>query len=293
MKRRAFTLIELLVVIAIIGLLLAIVIPALNKAKEVARELICKTNIRNYALVGRLYLEDNDNHFPFPWCIIYWRPREFFSDAEYGHHWHCGEHWPDESPGQLWPYLENRKVNVCPVFDVMARSGRADGHQTLTECNGIPMQPQFTYSMNCYLGRGQFDALAATGVGRYGPVYPGNVRKLSDVTRAPAQVGYFGEESMWRILRQDNTPLNSAAFNDNVLLVQTNPSDPDGFSVPSGQDPTPYLDCLASFHKTNDPGRMFGRSNVAYLDGHVDMAYPIDSFHEMWPHKGYWKMSDK
>ncbi len=286
MKRRAFTLIELLVVIAIIGLLLAIVIPALNKAKEVARELICKTNIRNYALVGALYLEDNDNKFPYPWCIIYWSPGEFFK-TDYRCHWHNARHHPDEAPGHLWPYLENKKVNVCPVFDVMARSGRAATHETPSQCNGIAMEPQFTYSMNAFLGRDQYGVVPGS------PQYPGHVRRLSDVTRTPAQVGYFGEESMWQILRQDKTPLNSAPFNDNVLLVQTNPSDPDGFSVPSGQDPTPYLDCLASFHKTNDPGRMFGRSNVAYLDGHVDMAYPIDSFHEMWPHKGYWKMSDK
>ena len=70
-RRRGFTLIELLVVVAIIGILLAIVIPALTKAKEIARELICKTNIRQYGLVGTLYLEDNDFKFPWPWYCIY------------------------------------------------------------------------------------------------------------------------------------------------------------------------------------------------------------------------------
>jgi prepilin-type N-terminal cleavage/methylation domain-containing protein/prepilin-type processing-associated H-X9-DG protein len=290
MKRRGFTLIELLVVIAIIGLLLAVVIPALNKAKEVARELICKTNIKTYGLVGTLYLGDNDNHFPYPWCIIYWRPRELIVGDAYDHLWHDASHSPDEAPGHLWPYLENKKVNVCPVFDVMARSGRAVDHETPSSCFNIPMQPQFTYSMNAFLGRGQRDALEATQVGDRGPFYPGHVRKLSDVTRTPAQVGYFGEESMWKILRQDDTPLNTMPFNDNVLLVK---GGGDAFTIESGQDPTPYADCLASFHKTNDRERMFGRSNVAYIDGHVDMAYPIDSFHEMWPHRGNWRMSDK
>jgi len=282
MRKHAFTLIELLVVIAIIGLLLAVVIPALKKAKEAARELICKTNLKQYGLVGTLYLQDNENRFPFPWCIIYNEPFQVFSGAEYPHHWHDARHSPDEAPGQLWPYLQNKKVNVCPVFDTMARSGRAVGHETPGVCGGIAMEPQFTYSMNSYLGRGQHDALG------YGPVYAGQVRKLSDMTRQPAQVGFFGEESMWTIKRPDGTSLNSAAFNDNVLLVK---GTGDSFSIPSGQDPTPYADCLASFHKTNDPGRNFGRSNVAFVDGHVDMAYPIDSFDVMWPHRGNWKMS--
>ena len=288
MKRRGFTLIELLVVIAIIGLLLAVIVPALNKAKEAARELICKTNLKQYGLAGTLYLSDNDNWFPHPWCIIYWRPYELFG-ADYAHHWHDASRHPDEAPGQLWSYLQNKKVNVCPVFDVMARSGRAVGHETPSGCNGIPMEPQFTYSMNSYLGRGQYDALSALGGGSAGPVYAGSVRKLSDLTRPPAHVAFFGEESMWNILREDGSPLNSAAFNDNVLLVK---GTGDAFSVPSGEDPTPYADCLASFHKTNDPDRMFGRSNIMYVDGHLGSGFPVDSFHETWPHRGNWKLSD-
>ena len=59
-KRKAFTLIELLVVIAIIALLLAILLPALNKVKAVARNLVCRTNVRSLVIGFRLYVESND-----------------------------------------------------------------------------------------------------------------------------------------------------------------------------------------------------------------------------------------
>jgi len=56
----AFTLIELLVVIAIIALLMAILTPVLHKAKEAAKETICKSNLRAVGLGIILYLQDND-----------------------------------------------------------------------------------------------------------------------------------------------------------------------------------------------------------------------------------------
>lgn len=66
MKNRAFTLIELLVVIAIIALLLAVVAPALRKAKEYSKRIICTSNVRQTGIALRVYAEDNDNEvIPF------------------------------------------------------------------------------------------------------------------------------------------------------------------------------------------------------------------------------------
>jgi prepilin-type N-terminal cleavage/methylation domain-containing protein/prepilin-type processing-associated H-X9-DG protein len=283
-RRRGFTLIELLVVIAIIGILLAIVVPALTKAKEVARELICKTNIRQYGIAGTLYLEDNDTKFPWPWYSIYWDPQTVAGGSDY-HLWHDDKHAPDQAPGQLWRYLENKKVNLCPVFDSLARAGRAKNHPA-SGCSGVPMRPQFSYSMNCYLGGGQWE-----GIGKKGPLYGGQVKKLSNIERMPSQVAFFGEESMWPITLQDGTLVSdtNSEFNDNVLLVQRIS---DSAYPASGADQRPYLDCLASFHKTNDPGRLFGKSNVVFVDGHVDLVEPVDSFNATWVKRGSWKISN-
>ena len=54
----AFTLIELLVVVAIIALLVAILLPALNKARAIAEEVVCAHNTKQWALAYFLYDHD-------------------------------------------------------------------------------------------------------------------------------------------------------------------------------------------------------------------------------------------
>jgi prepilin-type N-terminal cleavage/methylation domain-containing protein/prepilin-type processing-associated H-X9-DG protein len=60
-KRNGFTLIELLVVIAIIALLMAILMPALNRAREQGKRAACLNNLRELTLGWILYADDNDD----------------------------------------------------------------------------------------------------------------------------------------------------------------------------------------------------------------------------------------
>ncbi len=111
---KAFTLIELLVVIAIVGILSAMLLPALARSRLAAQRADCEANLRQVGVSTELYLSDNGGRF-FNCCSA---PTPTGQQWWFG--WLQGSSVPEGqrafnlSTGVLFPYLGGSGVRLCP-----------------------------------------------------------------------------------------------------------------------------------------------------------------------------------
>ncbi len=102
-RKRAFTLVELLVVIAIIALLMSILLPTLQLAREQAKRVVCKANLKQWGVVFRMYANDHDGRFFHGWMGKGGRTKK-----------------ADQWMSALRRYYINPKLRLCPSATKLA-----------------------------------------------------------------------------------------------------------------------------------------------------------------------------
>jgi prepilin-type N-terminal cleavage/methylation domain-containing protein len=106
-KQNGFTLIELLVVIAIIALLMAILMPALQRVKKQAKGVMCQANLKQWGTIFAMYTDQNNGYFP---------ERRSGSNA-YGR-------WMDSMRDY---YITAEDIRCCPVATKIANPDMISG----------------------------------------------------------------------------------------------------------------------------------------------------------------------
>lgn len=113
-KMSGFTLIELLAVIAIIALLLAILVPALKTAKAKARQVVCRSNLRQLIIANIGYTFENDGHY-VPAASDMWSSDPAKRNLSRWHGIRKSLNDPfDPLKGPLAGYLGDGHVKECP-----------------------------------------------------------------------------------------------------------------------------------------------------------------------------------
>ncbi len=273
-----FTLIELLVVIAIIALLMGIIMPSLNKARQLAMGISCKGNLKNYTLAVAMYLDDNGGKFNSP-DLCYFNTTSRLQPGENGVNDWLHLRWCNgdinlknhpEYGGNLFSYIKNAGAFICPTFKRLSRIKSDDQFFQASGASIKHYEPWYNYTQNGYLG----------GTGRI------SVRNITEVKR-PATTFSFTEESCYV-----DTKYNQSGLNDTYMIpgdqamvdswmakVGNNPK----LIVPGPEGVGAFYDVIAGFHNAPSGDPLGGRGNCAFLDGHIDSHYRRETFYLAWP----------
>lgn len=282
-KSSAFTLIELLVVISVIAVLLAILMPALGKARELAQGAACKGNLKNYTLAVAMYLDDHDRKFPEPQRCYFSQLTAYPVEAGISEHLHLrwcnGDIELKSNPqygGMLARYLGDARAFICPTFKTLAVRHSDDQFFMASGASIRNYEPWYNYTMNAYLGSARSD------------VQETRVLKDTDV-KHPATTFSFTEESA-----RVDTAYNMSGLNDTFMAPGSDTMVKGWISqtggdlrriVPGPEGVGQFWDVIAGFHNAPTGDKLRGRGNCAFLDGHVEAFSRDETFYYAYPKK--------
>jgi prepilin-type N-terminal cleavage/methylation domain-containing protein/prepilin-type processing-associated H-X9-DG protein len=268
LRTKGFTLVELLVVIGIIALLIAILLPSLNKARQSAYRVKCVSNLRQIGLAMFMYTNDNRGLFPGSSRANYQAINDFIYWQQPAIAWNRGlpidasHHTPqqDQDLGALVRYMGGHfdpNVWTCPADSLI--------RPITTTVNGASITYPYSYSMNDLLSAN----LPAFDPNSYN-YFNQRVAKMSAIRHASDTV-MMVEESELSIDDGDFTIVGITGSAPNwTVLAGGNGSGTDNL-VSTRHDSHRHLPegTIQPGDQENIPNSA-SRGNVSFCDGHAD-----------------------
>lgn len=286
-----FTLVELLVVIGIIAILLGILLPTLNKAKESGRRVQCLSNLKQIANATLMYCNDNDGLFPGRggqgidsgdgstnpqnyWGWIAWRRKwDPFTNRTLG-----ADAWDQNITfSALAKYMGAKSVDHNPTRST-ANADLRRAHQTNAAMDAIyrcPSDPinvrvafgqtggapnggrgwyRYSYSMNIVFGNKKIGVMSDGTL--FLDAFNG-FRKANNIRRASDVIMYMDESER---------SVNNGEYNPTVTKADADNTDKDYSAIAERHE-------IKSKRNSQD-----ARGNVAFADGHAEFMSRKDAF---------------